>query len=132
MSKRIEKYTGLVIQPAVTVADDRAGIEQNGDGMFLHLGSSRCEGTIGDIRGCKSANRPEVRLDAFDPDSDQIVFDLGLLFQSMNLNGGERRECMSGPANPDCETPFRQLGIDRNIKTLFGYRREAPPRWWRM
>jgi len=31
MSKRIEKYTGLVIQPAVTVADDRAGIEQNLD-----------------------------------------------------------------------------------------------------
>jgi predicted amidohydrolase len=29
MSERIEKYTGMVIQPAVTVAEDRAGIEQN-------------------------------------------------------------------------------------------------------
>ena len=29
MSQRIEKYTGMVIQPAVTVAEDRAGIEQN-------------------------------------------------------------------------------------------------------
>ena len=29
MSKRIEKYTGMVIQPAVKVAEDRAGIEQN-------------------------------------------------------------------------------------------------------
>lgn len=29
MSKRIEKYTALVIQPEVTVAEDRAGIQQN-------------------------------------------------------------------------------------------------------
>ncbi len=31
MSKRIDKYTGMVIQPHVTVAEDKAGIEQNLD-----------------------------------------------------------------------------------------------------
>ena len=90
----------------------RAGLEQNDDSVFLHLGSSRCEGTIGDIRGCKSANRPLVHLDAFNPESDLVVFDLGMLFQATNLDDGERTECMSGPANRDCEAPFLQLGID--------------------
>ncbi|MDJ0928096.1 MAG: nitrilase-related carbon-nitrogen hydrolase [Gammaproteobacteria bacterium] len=31
MSRKIEKYTGMVIQPAVTVAEDRSGIQQNLD-----------------------------------------------------------------------------------------------------
>ncbi len=31
MSKRIEKYTAMVVQPEVTVAEDRAGIQQNLD-----------------------------------------------------------------------------------------------------
>ena len=31
MAKPIEKYTALVIQPEVTVADDREGIKQNLD-----------------------------------------------------------------------------------------------------
>jgi uncharacterized repeat protein (TIGR04052 family) len=89
----------------------RAGIERDDDSVFLHLGSSRCEGTIGDIRGCGSANRPLVVLDDFEPDRDQVVFDLGLLFRATDLDDGKRSECMSGPANQQCADPFRQLGI---------------------
>ncbi|MGI9204868.1 MAG: MbnP family copper-binding protein, partial [Woeseiaceae bacterium] len=38
----------------------RAGIETKDDGFWIHLGSSLCEGTIGDIKGCRAPNRPEV------------------------------------------------------------------------
>ncbi|MGH8265631.1 MAG: nitrilase-related carbon-nitrogen hydrolase, partial [Steroidobacteraceae bacterium] len=31
MSKRIEKYTALVMQPHVTMAEDKAGIQKNLD-----------------------------------------------------------------------------------------------------
>ena len=90
----------------------RAGIENTDDSVFLHLGSSRCEGTIGDIKGCGSANRPVVVVGRFDPNTDQVVIDLGTLFQSTDLADGEKSECMSGPANPACVGPFSQLGVD--------------------
>ena len=90
----------------------RAGIEHGDDSVFLHLGSNRCEGTIGNIQGCRAPNRPFVALTGFNPATDRIVFDLGVLFQETLLDDGVRSECMSGPANPACAGPFRQLGID--------------------
>ena len=90
----------------------RAGIETDNDSFFLHLGSSRCEGTIGDIQGCASANRPQVRLTDFDPNVNTVVLDLEELVGAVNLHDGVRSECMSGPANDECREPFVMLGID--------------------
>lgn len=90
----------------------RAGIETDKDSFFLHLGSSRCEGTIGDIQGCASANRAQVRLTDFDPNVNTVVFDLDELVSAVNLRDGVRSECMSGPINEACVAPFEALGIE--------------------
>jgi uncharacterized repeat protein (TIGR04052 family) len=91
----------------------RAGVETEDDGYFLHLGSNRCEGTIGDIKGCIGDNRPVVELDQFRPYSNTVVvLDIGVLFAGVDLEDGTDGRCMSGPSNPQCEPPFRALGID--------------------
>ena len=90
----------------------RAGVERDTDSYFLHLGSSRCEGTIGNILGCKSANRAVVAIRGFVVGRDVIVVDVGELFADVDLADGNRSECMSGPANDACRGPFRRLGID--------------------
>lgn len=90
----------------------RAGIETDDDGFFLHLGSNRCEGTIGDIRGCRGANRVLVELSDFRAGENVVVVDLGTLFAGVDLQDARHGECMSGPANRDCEAAFTALGID--------------------
>ena len=89
----------------------RAGVATDAASVFLHLGSSRCEGTIGDIQGCRSANRPWIMLAEFDPDRDRVVIDLGVLFDSIDLSNGARSSCMSGPAEAECTSMFDALGL---------------------
>lgn len=90
----------------------RAGIETDNDSFFLHLGSSRCEGTIGDIRGCAAANRPTVLLPDFNPNMHTVVLNLEKLIGAVNLWDGVRTDCMSGPTNEACRGPFAELGIE--------------------
>jgi len=90
----------------------RAGVQTENDGFFLHLGSSRCEGTIGNIKGCQSANRPSIQLADFIPGQSRLVLDLGELFGGVNFTDGMRTDCMSGPTNEHCRNPFASLGID--------------------
>lgn len=90
----------------------RAGVETDDDGFFLHLGSNRCEGTIGDIKGCRGANRVAVELSDFIAGDNVVVIDVGTLFAGVDLQDGEPGGCMSGPANRVCEAPFDALGID--------------------
>lgn len=90
----------------------RAGVETDDDSFFLHLGSSRCEGTIGNIRGCRSSNRPLVSLVSFNPGKHSVVIELDQLFSSADLHDNVPSECMSGPADGGCRGPFAQLGID--------------------
>jgi uncharacterized repeat protein (TIGR04052 family) len=90
----------------------RAGVATDTDSVFLHLGSSRCEGTIGDIQGCRSANRPRVMLADFDPDRDRVVIDFGVLFDSVDLSNRAPSSCMSGPAEGECTPMFDALGLE--------------------
>jgi uncharacterized repeat protein (TIGR04052 family) len=90
----------------------RAGVEKEVDSYFLHLGSSRCEGTIGNISGCRSSNRAVVTLPDYSVESSVVVVDIGVLFDTVDLTDGQRSECMSGPANSDCRGPFGRLGLD--------------------
>ena len=89
----------------------RAGVTTDSDSYFLHLGSSRCAGTIGNIEGCRAANRPLVRLEHFRPGRDRVVIDLTALFASVDLQDGIRTDCQSGPANADCIGVFWKLGL---------------------
>lgn len=89
----------------------RAGIETPTDGFWMHLGSSLCEGTIGNIKGCRAPNRPEVMLSAFTPGSDRITIDLADLFAEVDLDDGVKSDCSSGPEEDSCVAPFEKLGI---------------------
>lgn len=88
----------------------RAGIASDEGGFWMHLGSSRCQGTIGDIQGCKSPNRPVVELEDFDPLRHRIVLDLGRLFAAADM--AESGSCSSGPDESACVAPFASLGLD--------------------
>ncbi len=90
----------------------RAGVETATDGFWIHLGSSRCEGTIGDIQGCRAANRPEVVIATFTPGQDHVTIDLGDLFSGIDFGDGRKSDCSSGPAESTCVAPFDALGIN--------------------
>lgn len=90
----------------------RAGVTRNADGYWLHLGSARCEGTIHDIRGCRSPNRAAVELPDYEPGAHVVVLDLRELFDAIDLGDGVPSDCSSGPAEAACRGPFRALGVD--------------------
>lgn len=90
----------------------RAGVAGSTDGYWLHLGSARCEGTIHDIRGCRSPNRPEVDLPGYVPGEHVVVLDLRELFAGVDLSDGAPSDCSSGPAEASCAGPLRALGLD--------------------
>lgn len=90
----------------------RAGVESETDGFWIHLGSSQCEGTIGDIKGCRASNRPDVKLTSFTPGLDRVTIDLAELFSGVDLGDGEKADCSSGPDEMTCIAPFDGLGIN--------------------
>ena len=83
----------------------RAGIKHSEGSASLHLGSTGCNGTVGDISSCDVPNRLTVRLDDFDPSTDTLVIDLAALFDG--ASGG----CESAPSQTACEEPFTALGL---------------------
>lgn len=88
----------------------RAGVTSGDDGTWLHLGSTGCEGTVRNIRSCRSPNRVTVTL----PDisrSDRIGIDLAALFAGVDLNDGAGSDCSSGPAETDCAAMFAALDL---------------------
>ena len=90
----------------------RAGLATQDDGFWIHLGSTGCEGTVGDISSCTKPNRIEVVLEDFVPARDRIVFDFAALVDGTDLRDGEESDCSSSPAEDSCQTPFSALGID--------------------
>jgi uncharacterized repeat protein (TIGR04052 family) len=90
----------------------RAGIANDSDGFWMHLGSSRCEGTSSNAGSCRGSNRPLVELDTFVPGDDAVEVDLQQLVQRIDLTDGSPSDCSSGPAESGCETPFQALGLD--------------------
>lgn len=90
----------------------RAGIANDTDRFWIHLGSSRCEGTSSGVSGCRSANRPLIVLESYAPDTHTVEFDLLDLVEGVDLTDGTPSDCSSGPAEVSCRTPFAALGID--------------------
>lgn len=90
----------------------RAGIASADDGFWIHLGSTRCEGTVTDIKGCKASNRPKVELPDYAAGEDLVIIDLESLFAGVDLADGEPGDCSSGPTESACEAPFAALGLD--------------------
>ncbi|WP_224245505.1 MbnP family copper-binding protein [Hyalangium gracile] len=92
-------------------------------GHFMHLGSIDCEGpppgqTTGSA-GCAFPNRPEIALDAFEPDTGKVVLDVASLFADTNLDANSEVSntsigCMSQKQDPDCTPIFHRLGLSLN------------------
>ena len=90
----------------------RAGVETNDDGFWIHLGSTGCEGTVGNITGCRSPNRVEVELAEFVPGDSEVIFDLAALLAGTDLDNAAPGDCSSAPAESTCGAPFAALGLD--------------------
>lgn len=90
----------------------RAGVQKGEDGFWIHVGSAGCEGTVGNITGCRFPNRITVQLDGYTPNADTIDVDLKSLFADIDLDDGLPGDCSSGPAEPTCNAPFAALGLD--------------------
>lgn len=107
-------------------------------GYFLHLGSTGCmvdtsktmsikheemDGMAGmDMPAqpnvpsmCKNPNRPEVVLNDFNYEKNNIVLDVASLFANSNVDTNQENSpsgCMSSPDDADCKTVFNNLGLD--------------------
>lgn len=90
----------------------RAGIRTDTDGTWIHTGSAGCEGTVGNITGCRFANRIDVFLPDFVPGESTVRIELAELFAGTDLDDEQRSNCSSGPAESSCTAPFAALGID--------------------
>jgi len=87
-------------------------------GAAFHIGSTGCAlqspGSSQPRPPCKSPNRPEIRLDPFDPASDLVVVDLASLLAGSDLEHNAPSSpvlCMSDPEDPDCAPIFHNLGL---------------------
>jgi uncharacterized repeat protein (TIGR04052 family) len=90
----------------------RAGIRTPDDGVWIHVGSAGCEGTVRAISGCRFPNRVTVELPEFVPGRDSIAIDLNVLFAKVDLSNATATNCSSGPPESTCIAPFAALGID--------------------
>ncbi|MBT8077488.1 MAG: metallo-mystery pair system four-Cys motif protein [Gammaproteobacteria bacterium] len=90
----------------------RAGIRRREQEFWLHLGSSRCRGTVGNIDGCDAPNRVAVELDEFRPGHDAVVFDFAQLGKVDSDHKEQVVSCSSGPGEANCVKPFGALGLD--------------------
>lgn len=88
----------------------RAGVIAESDGSWIHLGSTACEGTVRNIRSCRSPNRVTVVLPDY-TSTGQIAVDLSILFGRVNLDDGQRTDCSSAPGESECAGMFSALGL---------------------
>lgn len=102
----------------------RAGVTTKNDGTWLHLGSTACEGTVGNIISCSSPNRVQIELSDLHSTSARVAVDLAILFRDVDLQDGVRSDCSSGPAESECGPMFAALGlpfrgVDSDISRVF-------------
>jgi hypothetical protein len=95
----------------------RVGVSNESDRFWMHLGSSHCDGGIGDGIECRQSNRVVVALDDFDPSRDQIVLDLEPLVTAVNLADRTVSDCSSGPDELACGAAFAVFGLPFGVTT---------------
>ncbi len=96
----------------------RADVASEDYNFIFHLGSTGCEGTIGDISGCSQGNRAEVAIQNFDPRNDVIIIDAQTLFQGTDVSTNTEDTlsgCMSITSDADCNSLFENMGL--NLET---------------
>lgn len=87
----------------------------------FHLGSTGCtpdpESNAGAEVSCVRTNRPVITLEAFDPETDTVLVDYGVLVANsdVTVNAAGPAGCMSGQTDPECDELFAQLGMDISL-----------------
>lgn len=89
-------------------------VEDKDKSFDVHLGSTGCEGEIGDISGCSRPNRPafEFSGDLFPGDSRAEVLDLNLSTLLHGVDWSSPEGCMGGPDGNDCRAILKNLNVD--------------------
>lgn len=85
----------------------------------LHLGSTGCEGTLGNITSCSRPNRASIELDAFALGRDGIHIELSALTGATTASPPSA-SCMAEQDKVDCRIPFAALGLDLHSGTPHG------------
>ena len=98
----------------------RFGASDGENAVVVHLGSTGCQGTIGDISHCNFENRPVVEVPEFFLSEAPVVLDVAPLFSRMTADA---TSCMGNATDPACESVFLALGLD----TASGQPSEAAP-----
>ena len=88
----------------------------------VHLGSTGCTGTTGNITACARPNRPVVELPAFDAATQTVIFDVKQLLAGSDItsNAGDSIGCASAATDEDCAGPFAQFGLDLQSGAMTG------------
>jgi uncharacterized repeat protein (TIGR04052 family) len=93
----------------------RFDVRADGRPLVFHLGSTGCQGTLGDIERCAHPNRAEVAIEQFSPTDDEVTFDVLPMIEAelAAARGGAPGDgCMGGAGDPDCPPLFAALGLD--------------------
>ncbi len=94
----------------------RLEAEVDGFDRVLHLASTGCRGTIGDIRGCERGNRPEIEVRWTGPVPEILALRVDALL-GISTDGAADVDaadvtCMSTRSDAACLPAFRALGLD--------------------
>lgn len=95
----------------------RAGVANDSDLAWMHLGSAGCRGSIGNLLGCDRSNRPQAWLPEFEPAKHKVGVDLSRLFSVAELQDGMERSCQMGPDETACSDWLPALGLDSSGAT---------------
>jgi uncharacterized repeat protein (TIGR04052 family) len=84
---------------------------------YLHLGATKCEGTVALGYTCAAGNRPRIKLTGLDPQKAKLSFDLADLWSEQDLDAqvdgmtDQVPGCMAFSGDPECPSIFRKLGL---------------------
>lgn len=90
------------------------------EAYYFHLGASGCTGSVAAGYTCSSDNQATIRLEGFDPDSHQVVLDVGALYSGLDVERvpdgvtDSMPGCMSGAGDPECPSFFEHFGMARD------------------
>jgi uncharacterized repeat protein (TIGR04052 family) len=85
--------------------------------FYYHLGATACDGTVTDGFACAFANLAPIRLDGFDPETDEITVDAAKILADVDVEkvpDGETDSlpgCMAFPGDPECPAMMAPLGL---------------------
>ena len=94
----------------------RADVASEDYNFIFHLGSTGCEGTVGDVSGCSRSNRADVVIPNFNPATDTIIVDAEILFRETDVSQNTTDTlsgCMSSKTDGDCSPLFTNMGLNQ-------------------